>query len=881
MSNINPEKRRIIEQSGNLLVVANPGTGKTLLLAYKYIDLIKKGLKPEEILCLTFTNKAKREMEDRIIKIIKEENINVDFSKLNIFTFHSYCMDKLDDSDIISSNLLRYTIYKYLTDNNVLNYGDDYLVETIVPKMENLIRYLKSFGVKPKNIDVEAVKPFIEDDDKFEKADLERFLVEFVKIYHAYEKAKEGKGCDYADLLLDFLELKKKPRFKFVLVDELQDVNKIEADIALLSADNFFAVGDPKQAIFGFQGGSILNFEKFKDSTQFILSENFRSTNQVLEYVKKDFISKTKDSKHKNALKDLKNADGKTGDKPFIVEASKDEQASIILEIIKQTKDDEKIAVIARTNYQLMRLAKELESLGVDLSSTFYSASTEAKDNIIVFIKGILSDDINEVKNAMFTPFFPITLQEAFKIGNEKKLTIEQLYEKIPEFKKIKDEVRTIEDLNNLFKQRIIPVAFSYGEEYVLATTSVQESCIEAIKLLNNKTIKNLLIYLNSSDLTIDSSSVEKRIILTTVHKSKGKEYDNAIYVPSKTTNRTNFQDRIVEAILKSKNIDAKEELEEETLRVNFVAYTRAKKKLWVLTEKPQDHLNDEAEVHVLTAEAGNKTFNSFELKKRAFALFVNGQFDEAKKALETNDAWLLEFVKKHFDNLDRISFSRLDSDAYEYFLSNILNISEFTDATILGSDVHDIIEKILKNEEYVVLEEATPYVENAKEIINDWKSKGYVIKKVEYEILQPLKDIMETNVDINFKGVIDAVFERDGEVLIVDWKTSKNSNYSADYRQQLETYKRIYAVKENISLDKIKVAIAYIGLRKPINDGCIDGECDEKQPAKSSFETMKKKLNVFLEWKKNPKAFLEQMKESEKDDPLIRSVKEQIRKEI
>ena len=75
LSDLNEEKQRIIKTEGNVLVIANPGTGKTKLLAYKFVYLLKQGLKPEEILCLTFTNKAKRELEDRIIELIKKQNL--------------------------------------------------------------------------------------------------------------------------------------------------------------------------------------------------------------------------------------------------------------------------------------------------------------------------------------------------------------------------------------------------------------------------------------------------------------------------------------------------------------------------------------------------------------------------------------------------------------------------------------------------------------------------------------------------------------------------------------------------------------------------------------------------------------------------------------
>src|SRR3989344_4467946 len=90
------EKLKILKLDGNVLVTANPGTGKTRLLAMKFVSLVKQGLKPEESLCLTFTNKAKKEMEERILSLLEEEKIKVDVSKLNIHTFHTYALDYLN-----------------------------------------------------------------------------------------------------------------------------------------------------------------------------------------------------------------------------------------------------------------------------------------------------------------------------------------------------------------------------------------------------------------------------------------------------------------------------------------------------------------------------------------------------------------------------------------------------------------------------------------------------------------------------------------------------------------------------------------------------------------------------------------------------------------
>jgi len=879
--NLNPEKLKIIATEGNILVTANPGTGKTLLLAGKFVDLLKKGVLPEDILCLTFTNKARKEMEDRIVKFINDEKLSVDLSKLHVFTFHSYALENLEDSDVVSSNLIRYTIYKFLRENEVLNYGDEYLLDNIVPKIESLMRYLKNFAILPKDIDSENVKKLIVDEKNFDKQELERFLEFFIRIFEEYERVKSLKGQDYADMLLRFLSLKKMPHYKFVLVDELQDVNMIEADIALKSADQFFAVGDAKQAIFGFQGGSILNFKKFEDSNKFILSENFRSTNEVLSYARDYFVARTGEEHHKQALKDLKNNEIGKGDKVKVITVAKEDQVRSVYKLIKRLSvHNEKIAVITRTNYQILALSKEFKNSGLDHSATFFTASDEAKQNIITFLEGILSNDVNTVKNSMFTPFFPMTLQESFEIAKERELTLESLYLKCPEYRRLREGVKTVEDVNQLFRDKILPVALSYGEEYLLASLSMQQAWIEALKYVDNKDIIKIMVYLRSSDLLVDESLTEKNLILTTVHKAKGKEYDNVIYIPSKTRNSQNFVDIIVEAILKSKGIDAKEELEEESLRINFVAFTRAKKRLYVLTDKPNDYMNEFAEQEELETENYTTVDIPSELKKRAYNLFVNKEFDKAKEALENKDAWLISFIENHFKNLEHISFSRLKKDAYEYFTDNILKLQDSSPALSLGGKVHEIAEKMTIGETVEADAETLPYVENVNKILAELKVEGYSPIESEINIKIPLAQIIPTEDRILFNGKIDAIFKKNDEYLIVDWKTSKKDDDSAEYRQQLEIYKRVYSIHAKVPVEKIKVAIAYIGLRKTINDGKIEYDLDDKQPAKTSFDTMQKKLQKFLEWKVDVNKFFVDLMEEETDDVLWRSVVEQYGKE-
>jgi len=877
LNELNKEKQDIVKQDGNILVIANPGTGKTKLLVCKYLWLLtEKKIKAEDILCLTFTNKAKRELEERIIKSIKEEKLNIDLSKLNIHTFHSYALDSLEQEELVSTNLLRYTIFKFLKDKEILNYSDNYLLDTIVPKIENLIRYLKSFGIKFEDIDLKKVRKVVEGDDKVSKEEVDKFAEEFIEIYKHYEVIKNRIGLDYADILLKFLKLNKIHKYRYVLVDELQDVNKIEAEIALKSGEEFIAVGDKKQAIFGFQGGSILNFKMFENSKEFILTENFRSANTILDYAKTQFLSKTKELSHKKELEKLKsNIDGDA--KVKICNIDRESIYATACELAKKLGESgKKTAIIVRTNSQISEVSKELRNRGIHHTSTFFSASSDTKKNIIKFLRGILSKDMNDIKNSMFTPYFPLDLQTAFVLSEKEKLTLGEIYSNCPEFKKIRETIKTIEDVKTLFVENIIPVSISYGKEYMLAAMSVRDAYVEALDSLENVNLKNLLDFLQSSDLLSNESNIENEIIVTTVHKSKGREFDNVIYLPKKTRDTSNFQDRVVEAILQTHGINATEELEEEALRIDFVAFTRAKKYLYILTDKTEDYLDECSEINNINVGSID-TFDLFERSKRAYSIFLEGNFEKAKEMLNNNNKWINNYVRNHFECLDRISFSSLQGSAYDYLVNNILKLREFTYATDIGTEVHEIAEALVRDEKIDVRKELNSYKNNILEILKEVKKSYPTIAETEYRLNVPLNKMIKTNSELNFKGFIDLILKnRDGEYLILDWKTDKKKDNSYKHKQQLESYKKAYSEQHNISLDKIKVAIGFIGLRPTVNIGKIDFELEQEQPAKTSFTTFTKKVERVIGWKNNPNSFLEELKNNKQDDVVWKSVVEQ-----
>jgi len=888
LHDLNEEKREIIRSPGNVLVVANPGTGKTKLLSYKFVWLVKQGIRPEDILCLTFTNKARAELEERIIDLMKREGFGVDVSKLKVHTFHSYTIEGMNEEDIVSDNLLRFSIYKFLKENKVLNYGDRYLIEKIVPQTSNLIRYLKNFGILPSDVDVESAKEFLEEDKRFKKHELEKFLKDFVNIFKHYESVKSVRGIDYADMLLNFWKAEVPAEFDYVLVDELQDVNNLEADIALKSAKNFVAVGDKKQAIMGFQGGSVINFKKFSHAKNFILSENFRSTNEVLSYAKNLFVARTWDEGHKKNLEGLRNNQpDATGEVPRVLRVHKNNNLAVVGQIVKKAcGEGGKVAIIARTNSQISRISKELEKLGIEHSSTFFSASNDAKDKIINFIISLLSKDAYLVRNGMFTPFFPTEkgLQQAYILAEENHKEVADIESACLRFKDMRESLKSVHDLDKIFKDHILPLSINLGKDFSMSSIGVYDSYKESLNFLGAMDFSGLIDYLRTSDVMKDEGDGEKDVMVTSVHKSKGREYDFVLYLPLQIPSFKNFLDNVVGAILKSKGVTPNEGLDEENLRIDFVALTRAKKGLCVVSELAEDYY---VKGFSVIADGENEVISDFEneiVSARDYVPKENGFLGE-------NGSWILQYIRNHFNNLNSLSFSRVTDNPYEYLTRNILKVSESNEATLLGSKVHNVakclcenipVESDLSEEELVYKENITKLLSSIRSSFSDFiKAEGEVkvpVTKLTSESLLPLR-ITESRIsNLLFRGYVDAIFKNPstGEFLIIDWKTDKNADSASKHRQQLEVYKKMFASMNNIPEQKIKVAIAYVGLKSAINTGQTDTLLDDRKPSSSAFGTFQKRLMKVLEWKSNPNSFLRDLTSKEQDDELWKSIKEQ-----
>lgn len=377
---------------GPSLVIAGAGSGKTRVLTYKIAYLMEHGYKPWNILALTFTNKAAKEMKDRIAKIVN----NGDAHYLVMGTFHS-----------IFSRILRYEAERIGYDRNYTIYDDadsravikaatrTILKEIIATKYKTeeeqedaLENALKSYKTQTIASRIGLAKNSMIDAKRYGETtvlvenDTRNHIPETYKIYKAYERLlRENNAMDFDDLLLNtYLLLKNNEDirqkyaqlYQFILVDEYQDTNVVQQKILeLLARDHhrLCVVGDDAQSIYAFRGANIdniLNFEKvYPEFKQFKLEENYRSTKSIVA-VANDLISHNQRQIEKNVF-----SNNGTGEKPQLIKAASDEvEASIVAQKIIRINAVEHIpynemVILYRTNAQSRKFEDVFRRMGI------------------------------------------------------------------------------------------------------------------------------------------------------------------------------------------------------------------------------------------------------------------------------------------------------------------------------------------------------------------------------------------------------------------------------------------------------------------------------------------------------------------------------------
>jgi len=369
------QKKAIISKSPNLLCVAGAGSGKTTVLTKRIEFLVKyKGIDPSKILAITFTRKAREEMEKRLYEL----GVN----GVLVHTFNSFCERILrKHGDIIYGRPIRVQGYqdKILAMNMALaNLGlsmedaiggyftlqqrkfktGTQMANSFMNDCFSVMDYFKVSG--------QETYDFSKDVDMKNKHNAQRIyqITQYLKDHMSTQGLR-----DYSDQIIDAIKFLKEyneyiPEFEHVLVDEYQDVNAMQIDLLnLLKPKNLFAVGDPRQSIFGWRGSSInyiLDFEKDHGDAKVVhLTKNYRSAREIVEFMNHSITEMgLPDLEHHNEFENVRI-------RILDFENEEAERAFVIRNILDGNVPNGEIFVLARTNRQLMELSQLMKAKGI------------------------------------------------------------------------------------------------------------------------------------------------------------------------------------------------------------------------------------------------------------------------------------------------------------------------------------------------------------------------------------------------------------------------------------------------------------------------------------------------------------------------------------
>ncbi len=593
LDNLNPVQREAAShRNGPLLIVAGAGAGKTKTLGHRIIELIKNGSSPDEILAITFTNKAAREMKERVHKLIEDEiSINIPLSihqKPFVSTFHSLGVHIIRENSAMLGLGRNFTIYdrndsKKAVRDSIRNLGLS--LEQYEPaKFLSMISKQKSNGISMSSFDNE-------DNSFIEKTT--------ARIWQGYEKIlRDDKALDFDDLLLKALELlrdnasileKYHNQWKFIHIDEYQDTNKIQNDIAILLSNkyrNICVVGDADQNIYSWRGAeikNILNFQKkFSDAKIVLLEENYRSTGNIIT-VANDIIKKNKFRFDKNLF-----TRSPSGDKIGLYSGyDENEEAFFVAskskDLIQAGAEAKQIAVLFRANFQSRVLEESFIKVGVpyQVLGTKFFERKEVRD-ILSYIRASLDPaSLADVKRIINVPARGIGKLTILKIFSDQKETLPpKIKEKIYQFYKKLEDIKQIIETNQP-SEALKKIIVLSGFEDMFKTGKEEDSDrLENIHELVSLSRKydgmegqsGYEALLTDAALASDQDTLiknENAVKLMTVHASKGLEFDTVFIVG------------LEEGLFPHKKMGGEDdESSEEERRLFYVALTRAKKKV-------------------------------------------------------------------------------------------------------------------------------------------------------------------------------------------------------------------------------------------------------------------------------------------------------------
>lgn len=592
------QEEAVLTTQGPVLIIAGAGSGKTRALTHRVAYLISKGVKPENILAVTFTNKAAQEMADRIRSLLNIQFPVSNFQLPFIGTFHSFC------AKILRSEASKIGFTKYFT-----IFDDDDSTTLLKDIMKELDINTKQFPAPMIMNMISGLKSELIDSENYEgENSAEPFPKTIYKIYSLYEKRlKESNALDFDDLIMKTVYLfrshqavleKYQDRFLYIHVDEYQDTNTAQYELTRLLAKkhgNLFVIGDDAQSIYSFRNAdfrNILNFEKdWPQARIIVLDENYRSTKNILEsanaVISKNFLQKPKNLWTNNS---------EGGKIEYVIMPDEKQEAAFITAKIQEMLETgislKEIAVLYRTNAQSRAIEEVLLEENIPykiIGGIKFYQRKEIKD-MVAYLRCILNpNDLLSLKRIINVPargIGKVTLLKYLSNRNSNSgLNILKNQEGIEKFEKTLQELR--DSLKTLtpplfIKELIIKTKY---ETYLKESFLDYETRIENIKELQTlasrfveyeptEGLSKMLEEIALAQDQDENKQSDNLLHLMTLHAAKGLEFKHVFIVGME------------EGIFPhAKSMFDPASLEEER-RLCYVGITRSKEGLWLIRAK-------------------------------------------------------------------------------------------------------------------------------------------------------------------------------------------------------------------------------------------------------------------------------------------------------
>lgn len=591
---LNDKQLEAVEhKDGPCLVLAGAGSGKTKVLTQRIINLIDSGVSPYNILAITFTNKAAKEMRNRV-----ENELGSITDSIFIGTFHSFGLRILRENYIDIGYTSNITILdtddaKAIVKRILKENGYDpakYEIRTIINKISSA----KNDGISP---------------DEYTKLFLNDLDIVIGLVYKEYTKLlKDNNSVDFDDLLLKPVELLKKnkiilekyqERFKYILVDEYQDTNSIQYELCKLLASrykNIFVVGDANQSIYSFRNAdyrNILNFEKdYKNTKVILLEENYRSTNNILKaansVIKNNSEGKKLNlwsSKRDGELIDYIRCEDEIKEANFVINKIKD--------LISNGYKYSDIAVLYRTNAQsrVVEDAFVRNNIPHNIIGSYYFYNRKEIKDLIAYLKLIYNPcDSVSLERIINVPKRGIGAKSIVNLRKKATENNISMFDAIDsgkelEFKKMILKLQEF-SLNGNLSDLIEEILSTTGlrMEYEINKSLENEAKVENLNefktvalMFEESGIYDLQTFLENIALVSDRGQYNNdgdEVSIMTLHSAKGLEF-NVVFLLG-----------MEEGLFPhNRSFNSLSNLEEER-RLCYVGITRAKEKLYLLSAR-------------------------------------------------------------------------------------------------------------------------------------------------------------------------------------------------------------------------------------------------------------------------------------------------------